>query len=64
MIENGVDISDLSAMIDYLYITFTPLCCTAEANCDGLPGVVSPIFRRLLIFIYKLHTAGAMPIKC
>ena len=29
------DIADLSALIDYLYISFTPLCCKAEANCDG-----------------------------
>jgi hypothetical protein len=32
---NGVDISDLSALIDNLYITFSPLCCKDEANCDG-----------------------------
>jgi hypothetical protein len=32
---DGVDISDLSAMIDHLYISFTPLCCKAEANVDG-----------------------------
>lgn len=32
---NGVDISDLTALIDNLYITFTPLCCGEEANVDG-----------------------------
>lgn len=32
---DGVDISDLSALIDYLYISFTPLCCKKEANIDG-----------------------------
>ena len=32
---DGVDISDLSALIDYLYITFTPLCCKQEGNVDG-----------------------------
>jgi M6 family metalloprotease-like protein len=32
---NGVDISDLAALIDYLYITFSPLCCPKEANTDG-----------------------------
>ncbi len=32
---NGVDISDLSALIDYLYITFSPLCCVKSANIDG-----------------------------
>lgn len=29
------DISDLSALIDYLYISFGPLCCKGEANIDG-----------------------------
>ncbi len=31
----GTDISDLSALIDYLYITFSPLCCVKSANVDG-----------------------------
>jgi hypothetical protein len=30
-----VDISDLTTLIDNLYITFTPLCCKEEANTDG-----------------------------
>jgi PKD repeat protein len=30
-----VDISDLSVLIDNLYINFTPLCCKPEANIDG-----------------------------
>lgn len=35
------DIADLSTLIDYLYISFSPLCCKAEANCDGsLDGAV------------------------
>ncbi len=36
---DGVDIGDLTALIDNLFITFTPLCCEAEANCDGVGGV-------------------------
>lgn len=36
---NGVDISDLTTLVDYLYISFTPLCCEASANTDGQPGV-------------------------
>lgn len=35
--SEGTDIADLSALIDYLYITFTPLCCDKEANTDGSP---------------------------
>jgi hypothetical protein len=34
-LASGVDISDLSAMIDNLYISFAPLCCKKEANVDG-----------------------------
>ena len=37
--SNGVDISDMSTLIDNLYISFTPLCCDAAANIDGSPGV-------------------------
>ncbi|MBI5267819.1 MAG: hypothetical protein HY851_11370 [candidate division Zixibacteria bacterium] len=33
----GVDISDLSALIDNLFINFTPLCCQSAANIDGSP---------------------------
>ena len=32
---DGADISDLTALIDDLYISFSPLCCPAEANTDG-----------------------------
>ncbi len=34
---DGVDIGDLTGLIDNLFITFTPLCCVKEANCDGDP---------------------------
>ena len=34
-VDQNVDISDLSAMIEYLYISFIPLACYSEANCDG-----------------------------
>ena len=35
--NDRVDISDLSALIDRLYISFSPLGCAAEANIDGDP---------------------------
>jgi hypothetical protein len=31
----GVDIADLSALIDFLYISFTPPTCMQSANIDG-----------------------------
>jgi hypothetical protein len=33
--DQAVDIADLTALIDYLYITFVPLACDKEANLDG-----------------------------
>ncbi|MBI5265965.1 MAG: hypothetical protein HY851_01920 [candidate division Zixibacteria bacterium] len=33
--EERVDISDLSALIDHLFISLTPLTCPQEADCDG-----------------------------
>ncbi len=35
---DGVDIGDLTTLIDNLFISFTALCCTEEANCDGDAG--------------------------
>jgi hypothetical protein len=32
---NRVDISDLSRLIDYCYISYSPLCCVSAANTDG-----------------------------
>jgi hypothetical protein len=34
-LAGGVDISDLSALIDNLYISMTTLCCKESANVDG-----------------------------
>ncbi|MBI5266344.1 MAG: hypothetical protein HY851_03845 [candidate division Zixibacteria bacterium] len=36
-ILNSIDISDISALIDNLFINMTPLCCKPAANCDGSP---------------------------
>jgi hypothetical protein len=33
--DNLRDISDLSVLIDHLYLSFVPLCCKKAANCDG-----------------------------
>lgn len=33
--DGGVDISDVSVLIDNLFMTFTPLCCNPSANTDG-----------------------------
>jgi len=36
--DDGVDIGDLTKLIDNLFISFGPLCCVSEANCDGDPS--------------------------
>ncbi len=39
--DDVVDIEDLTCLIDYLFVSFTPLCCPNEANIDGdVEGVV------------------------
>ena len=32
---NTIDISDLTALVDHLFITFGPLCCVDEADTNG-----------------------------
>ena len=59
-LTQGVDISDLSALIDYLYITFTPLCCPQEANCDGQPGVDIADLSALIDYLYISFTPTAV----
>ena len=57
--EQECDISDLSALIDYLYITFTPLCCTEEANTDGQPGIDISDLSALIDYLYIGFTPPA-----
>ena len=35
--DDIIDLSDLTALIDYLFISFTPPACMEEANIDGDP---------------------------
>jgi hypothetical protein len=48
----AIDISDLSRLIDNLFISLSPLCCPAEANCDGQSGVDISDLSRLIDFLY------------
>ncbi|MFZ5980438.1 MAG: LVIVD repeat-containing protein [Candidatus Zixiibacteriota bacterium] len=34
--EEDPDIADITALIDHLYLSHTPLCCPEEANCNGV----------------------------
>lgn len=41
--DGRVDVADLTEFIDFLFIFFRPLCCSAAANVDGDPGGVFDI---------------------
>jgi Zn-dependent metalloprotease len=61
--ENKSDISDLSALIDNLYITYAPLCCTKSANTDGsLDGKVD--ISDLSALIDYLYISFTLPAVC
>ncbi len=53
---NGVDISDLIALVDNLYVTFTPLCCPKEANTDGEGSIDISDLAALVDFLYVSFT--------
>ncbi len=38
-----VDISDLTRLIDYMFISLTPLCCHAQGNTDASPDNIIDI---------------------
>jgi hypothetical protein len=61
-IAKGVDISDLSTLIDFLYISFTPLCCDAAANIDGDPagGIDISDLSLLIDFLYISFTPTSL----
>jgi hypothetical protein len=58
---DGCDISDLSALIDNLYISLTPLCCREEANIDASPDGNADIsdLSALIDYLYISMTPSA-----
>jgi hypothetical protein len=58
---DNVDISDLSMLIDFLYITFTPICCKSESNVDGDAAGLIDIsdLSALIDFLYISFTPPA-----
>jgi hypothetical protein len=50
--DNRVDISDLTRLIDFLYVSYLPLCCTSEANVDGLDGIDAADITALIQNLY------------
>ena len=50
--DDGVDISDISFLIDYLWISFNTPACYDESNTDGLPGIDIGDITDLIDFLY------------
>jgi hypothetical protein len=50
--DDLVDIADLAALIDHLFISLQPLCCGDEANVDGIDGVDLTDLASLIANIY------------
>jgi len=59
-IDGGIDISDLTALIDYLYISFTPPAGLGMANLDNSPGNGIDI-SDLSALISYLYLGGRLP---
>ena len=55
-----VDISDLIALIDYLYISRDPLCCSHSADVDGDRQIDISDLTRLIDRLY-ISFAGLEP---
>jgi len=55
------DISDITRLIDYLYLSHAPLCCLEEADANGSGGDpdISDI-TRLIDYLYLSHTPLAL----
>ena len=49
---NDVDIADLSRLIDHLYLSQQPLCCSVEANTDNEAGIDISDLTRLIDYLY------------
>jgi predicted CxxxxCH...CXXCH cytochrome family protein len=60
---NIIDLGDLTALIDYLFITFTVPACITEANIDGDPGGIVDL-GDLTALIDFLFISFAPPAEC
>ncbi|MBI5266085.1 MAG: VCBS repeat-containing protein [candidate division Zixibacteria bacterium] len=59
---NSIDISDLTALIDNLFISLRPLCCAEEGNIDGLDGIDASDLSWLISYLYNPNFAP--PVMC
>jgi|GEM_PF-3594447 len=56
------DISDITRLIDYLYLSHLPLCCPEEADCDGSGG--EPDISDITAVISHLYIAHEPLAEC
>ncbi|MDZ4723309.1 MAG: hypothetical protein SGI97_05335 [candidate division Zixibacteria bacterium] len=54
--DGVIDISDLSALIDYLFISLAPTCCDSAGNLDGSPDGVIDISDLSVLIDYMFIT--------
>ncbi len=59
-----IDINDLTKLIDFLFISFTPPACMEEANIDGSTDGISVDIQDLTLLIDYLFISYTPPIDC
>jgi hypothetical protein len=59
--DDRVGLSDVTRLIDYVYISRRPLCCPDKANTDGSPdgNINLADIARLIDYIYLTHRETA-----
>lgn len=62
--EDMVDLGDLTRLIDYLFISFDPLCCREEANCDGDPDCIIDLGDLTRLIDYLFISFNPLPPCC
>ena len=54
--HDWVDISDLTRLIDFLFMSYVDLCCEQEADLDGATGVDVGDLTRLIDYLFITAT--------
>ncbi len=54
--NDWVDISDLTRLIDFLFLSYSALCCEQEADLDGATGVDVGDLTRLIDYLFITAT--------
>jgi hypothetical protein len=60
-LEDRIDISDLTRLIDYMFGSHAPLCCFSEADINGDSAIDIADLTHLVAYMFK---AGKAPAAC